>query len=108
MFRNGKMHGQGIFIKLNGREIKGTWKNDILIDEEKKECPICKKKIHGQNMGDHMQNIHYKVKPYKCDHCGKDFFCKSNVNRHIRRVHKDKLIIGSTEMFLKMNTSIDL
>lgn len=70
---------------------------------KKKECHICKKKIYAQNMGDHMKNIHYKVKPYKCDHCDKYFFCKSNLNRHIRRrIHnkkKDEPIIETEKCF---------
>lgn len=72
---------------------------------KKKECHICKKKIYAQNMGDHMKNIHYKVKPYKCDHCDKYFFCKSNLNRHIRRrIHnkkKDEPIIETEKCFQK-------
>ena len=105
MSRHKKTHERTYFNKSSNPKIRRVYDG---LKKEKKECPICKKKIHGQNMWDHIQNLHYKVKHYKCDHCGKDFSCKSNVNRHIRRAHKDELIIRSTEMFSKMNTSIDL
>ena len=74
----------------------------------KVKCVICGKKVWHQNIQDHVQNLHFNQKRYKCERCNKPFTCKSNLNRHIREVHKYQKRVTYETLFLNITNPINI
>lgn len=50
-------------------------------------CPVCSKELWLQNLKNHIECVHKKNKTHDCHICKKKFYCKSNLNRHIKEIH---------------------
>ena len=48
-------------------------------ERKKKECQICGKEV--LKLIRHMK-VHYELKPFKCENCGKEFKRKQNLTEH--------------------------
>lgn len=47
------------------------------------ECPQCQKKLSSpQKLKNHINSVHNKLKPYKCEHCDFTASDKSNLKKH--------------------------
>jgi len=50
----------------------------------KNNCPICNKELSAQHMSEHMKQVHEKEKRHCCPECGKGFFAKRDVEKHLK------------------------
>jgi len=63
---------------------------DMVHRRIKKECHFCFKKFANTHMlKQHIQNIHFGIKRYKCAWCPRMFSCAGNRNKHYRATHSD-------------------
>ena len=60
-----------------------------------KTCPVCGKCFSTRHLvKPHFENVHLKMKKYKCKACGKQFYKKSDMKRHLeQRGHFESLEI---------------
>ncbi|CRK95899.1 CLUMA_CG009345, isoform A [Clunio marinus] len=52
------------------------------------ECDICGKIISRKELKTHFDMVHFNIKPYPCDVCGKKFYNKTLLAKHVN-THKD-------------------
>lgn len=50
----------------------------------KDKCPICNKELSAQHIPEHMKQVHQKEKRHCCPECGKGFFAKRDVEKHLK------------------------
>lgn len=48
----------------------------------KVRCPICNREMLNHNLGRHLESIHIKEKPFKCEYCDFRTSVKHNLNKH--------------------------
>ena len=55
------------------------------------KCRYCDKEICGSvsNLRRHINAVHMKLKPYKCQFCGLCFTQATSVIKHVKNVHKN-------------------
>jgi len=59
-------------------------------DEDENECPYCHKQFTRKySVKSHIQNVHEKKKPFKCEECDKKFATGSQLRMHQKR-HADE------------------
>ncbi|CRK95904.1 CLUMA_CG009350, isoform A [Clunio marinus] len=46
-------------------------------------CEICGKSIGKNGLKEHLNVMHFKIKPYECDICGKKFRSKTEITHHL-------------------------
>jgi len=51
---------------------------------KKENCSICNKELSAQHMSEHMKQVHEKEKRHCCPECGKGFFAKRDVEKHLK------------------------
>ena len=75
-------------------------------------CPICNKEFKGsgrvRNCKIHINTVHLKHKPYKCNFCNVRFGYKDYMKRHLIRHHKSLFYSYGTESVLEKYTTYDL
>ena len=52
---------------------------------EIKQCPHCKLKV--KHLDAHIKKMHTSDHPYQCEHCGKGFLLRNEMNRHVMNIH---------------------
>lgn len=76
-----------MYMTRSGRE-----QHRIIVHEQNEgiSCPECGKiYVSRQRLQDHM-NVHYKLKPYKCNYCEAKFTYKRNCKWHEKRFCKNR------------------
>lgn len=59
-----------------------------LQSKESKTCPICRQDFSGvSNLNKHINGVHRKIKPFKCQKCEARFQYKSGLVSHENSVH---------------------
>lgn len=53
----------------------------------KEPCPICQKEMLPNKINSHVKMVHEKVKNHYCPTCGKGFFDRRDMERHVLRIH---------------------
>ena len=54
-------------------------------------CTVCNKGFNWQCQLQQHSVVHTGERPYECNECGKRFTQVSNMNSHIKRVHREKV-----------------
>lgn len=74
-------------------------------------CPMCNKEFKGsgrvRNCKIHINTVHLKHKPYKCNFCNVRFGYKDYMKRHLIRHHKSLFYSYDTESVLEKYTTYD-
>ena len=60
---------------------------ELQSEHHTRECPYCQKHLKYKNLRRHIQGVHLKMKPFKCEYCDARFSQKINRANHIKSVH---------------------
>ena len=75
-----------VFVK-NG-EFRRHFNNVHL--QLKEPCPICQKEMLPNKINSHVKMVHQKLKNHFCPSCGKGFFDRRDMERHVSRIHLEE------------------
>ena len=56
-------------------------------------CPVCYKIISKKsNLKVHLRSVHQKLRPYKCETCGRAFTQLRVLKDHVKRLHQTSFL----------------
>ena len=93
-----------VFISgLGSRSSGGGYHGyDYHPDTDHVTCHVCSKVFRGssraQNLKRHFNNVHLKLKPFRCMVCGMMFGLKYNLKSHMSRAHHMGDVVGVAAM----------
>ncbi|XP_039618672.1 zinc finger protein 808-like isoform X2 [Polypterus senegalus] len=72
-------------------------------------CPICGAVfLRKGNLSDHILYVHEKYRPHSCKHCDRQFARPSEVLRHVKRSHPDKVASLEASVIINGNSEESL
>ena len=69
-------HNQPVPLQISG----------LVTNPDPGRCPHCQKQC-GTHLRRHINVVHLKLKPFKCEQCDKRFSERSNLSKHFKVVH---------------------